>query len=1265
MIIKSIKPILVLTVLSACLSHVYAATPVNPPNVPLESGSASSTKPNMMFILDDSGSMYRDYLGDEIDENLCKTYNANFSRICMTQSSKGTLESFIEFTSSKGVLTQKNTPDALYFIYDLNKAYYNPAITYNAPVDFQGNSLGNASFNAAKYGFYVATPTSVQGATVNLDNLQETYFCKSSKPTTANLSDPNQCVRNGVNNLTNGVYSYHSAGYPNSTYRYPIDGPWTPHYNQIVPTEYCDDNFITCTSNASGGVPAPVRWCNSASNATSTSVVSGTSSGSPKCQKNYSSTYSYVRLGNIKRVPLTNAEKTNYANWFSYYRTRHDSIRTSVGLAFKSIDNSKRVGFITINPGSPVSSSKFLAVRDFGPTQKEAFYNMLYSVAIGGGTPLREALSRVGRYFAGISSGINSGMINSSNPDPMEISCQQNFAILSTDGYWNGNAGVNLSNGSIGNQDNTDSGYSTRSVGAYDGNLSKSTNTLADVAMYFYQTDLRAANATSSSGANLGENNVPISPNDTNPEQHMVTYAISLGLSGFVNYSKDYMSGRNKDFENIKKGTSGACSWTTGVCNWPTPVADDPSALDDLWHATVNGRGKYYSAQNTQDIIDGLTDALNSLIAQTASSSSASTSSPNITATENTLYYSTYRTVHWDGDVAARKIDPITGDVSSTVSWRAASLLNSKTSAHADTRKLYTSTIQNGAQTRIDFTYSALDTTAKTYFSSKCNSLSQCQQLSSSDQTLVNDGANMVNYLRGHRGYEMNGTESQLYRTREFLLGDIVDASPVYVSTSPYNWSDVGYPQFKSSVATRKPMLYVGSNDGFVHALNATTGVEEWAYAPRQILPNMYAMADKNYSVNHQFYVNGNISVMDVKLGSSWKTVLVGAMGQGSKGYYALDITNPDSPVVLWEKCMDSSLCSTTESTLGWTYGNPIITKNGSNNWVVYVTSGYDNSNGVGYVYELDLATGAKLRSFQTGVGVSNANPSGLANINAFYTNFYNNNQTDVLYGGDLNGDIWRIQVNSPISGSTNSNSNVNRVGYTADARGTRQPITAKIELGTIYEKPILFIATGQYLNLADYNTTGIQSVYAIKDPYVSCLTLSELAGYSNTCSGSRFNYGNLRANSNITVQTSTVSGTKVTAAPNKYNTVDWDSQIGWYFDFNSQVGERVNIDPTLVLGTLNIITNVPVTNTCNMGGNAWIYQFNYLNGNPILGQDNLIGRKHTGGFVVGQVVARIDSSGAIKNFITDATGNVQSVGVNINTESLTSNKASWNEIIK
>jgi type IV pilus assembly protein PilY1 len=369
-------------------------------------------------------------------------------------------------------------------------------------------------------------------------------------------------------------------------------------------------------------------------------------------------------------------EMTNFANWYTYYRSRMKMMKTAAGRAFTSIDDTYRVGFITINPGNPVTATKYLKVADFTTTaggHKQAWYTKLYGQSAGLFTPLREALSRVGWMFAGkLNTGLTSGI--PTTDDPMTASCQPNFAILSTDGYWNKEAGQNLAGGAIGNQDNVDSGYSTRAAGAFDGALLSGTTasdtvaggagTLADVAMYYYKTDLRTGTSP------YATNNVPITNKDGNATQHMVTFTVGLGLDGELTYRSDYETASTGDFARIKAGTGGA--------NWPSPRGDTPSALDDLWHAAVNGRGVFFSAKDPETLAVALTETLSGMQTRIGAGAAAATSNLQPVAGDNFAFTAQYQTSDWIGDLKAKTIDLSAGIVSATTLWSAASLLDLK-----------------------------------------------------------------------------------------------------------------------------------------------------------------------------------------------------------------------------------------------------------------------------------------------------------------------------------------------------------------------------------------------------------------------------------------------------------------------------------------------------------------------------------------------------------------------------------------------------------
>jgi len=1121
-----------------------------------------------------------------------------------------------------------------YAAYDVNKQYYNPKIIYQAGVDYLGNSLGDQSITSARLNPYTGNAKTV----VNLlSQATEPYWCTTKTPTADELNDSNVCRRSGVDGDNPFHYYDTATSYPNDPYYYYVRGPApVPFYYNIIPIEFCDDSGINCAfiQNTTYPTPFHVRWCTSWAHASNLALISGAG----KCQANYDATYKYPRYGKFERVNVPPSQYTNYANWFTYYRTRMHAMQTSTGLAFASVDSGKRVGFISLN-----TPSSFLPVEDFTTTggtssQKAKFYAKLYGLTTTGDTDLKKSLSQVGRYFAGISSGISAGMINGTTyKDPVQYSCQQNFTLLATDGYWNpGTNGTDLSGNNITNTDNINSSeeYSLRIDGVYDGGLAGSTGTLSDVALYYYKNPLRSADLGNcfsySSGDLLPQNlcgsNVPISALDQNPKQHMITYAMSLGLSGLMKYTKDYNYGTSQDLQNVKNGTIGACPWisgSTGVCNWPVPAGNDPAALDDLWHATISGRGKYFSAKDSSEAISSLQDALTSVSAQTGSSAAAATSSPNITATDNSLFYVTYRTSKWDGEINATTIDSNTGVINPTNKWSARTLLNGKVSSASDTRNIYYVRNGSGTSTLRAFTEANLNSNELDNFKDKCSSgadnLSQCINLGQTNKAKVNEGKTLITYLRGQSQYDVNNSAEPLYRQREYVLGDIVNSSPVYVSKPTYGWGDSGYSLYASSNANRAPTLYVGANDGMIHAFDAVTGQERWAVIPAQMMNKLYKLADTTYATNHSFFVDGTISIMDAKIGSSWKTVLIAGMGAGGKGYIALDITNPTAPTVLWEMC-ESNVCSISDSEIGYSYGNPIITKRKfDNKWVAYLPAGYDNSSAKGLIYEVDLADGSILRKLYTGTG--NTSPlysqSGISRINAYYSSFNQDNSALSLYAGDLDGKVWKWDL------SDSNHKIATLLGQATDANGNAQPITTKIELGRVNGNSLLFFGTGKFLNNGDYTNDDVQSVYAVKD--------------SNT------SYGKFRNNSSLVKQTIN-PGSLASTTTN--NDVDLSVHNGWYFDLKSQLGERVNVDPALALGVLNLVSNIPGTSACTSGGSAWMYQIDFASGKAVDKVNGFIAKKMTTGLVVGQAIVQLGSTGGLKNYVTDASGKVTAISV-------------------
>ena len=933
-------------------------------------------------------------------------------------------------------------------------------------------------------------------------------------------------------------------------------------------------------------------------------------------------------------------EMTNFANWYSYYRTRMQMMKTSTSHAFKSIDTRFRVGFITIN--SPSSGVNYLPIARFDGTQKNSWYASLVAAVPGSSTPLRQALSTTGRIFAGKTP------VGSS--DPVQYSCQQNFALLTTDGYWNTGNGVEI-NGST-TMGNYDGGTTPRPM--YEGPTATS-NTLADVAKYYYDTDLRTSalgNCTGSTRPNgttgdVCDNNVFVTSTDNNSKQHMTTFTLGLGVDASLTYTADYKTATEGDFYEIKQGTR----------NWPVPAADTQTAVDDLWHAAVNGQGTYFSAKDPRQLATSLSDALSSIKAKTGAGAAAATSTLNPVSGDNFTYVASYTSVKWIGNLEARTVNTNTGKVSEDATWCLEDVVADTCAAPSSIVTIpgtaangYSTTYQcvtPGATTATCGAPSILDgTDCKTEIATSCTGtlqakvgsaadtrtifmnvngalgsfsssnlsvvgknanfenaflatkLSQWSSLTTAQQALANS-TSLVSYLRGNTGFEdrasnappSTATDNRLYRFREATLGDLVDSTPVYVGAPKANFSDPGYGtattlgSFKATHATRAGTVYIGANDGMLHAINAVDGTERWAYVPTMVLENMWKLADTNYSISHSYYVNGDIVVNDVCTAGCtsastavWKTILVAGLNGGGKGYFALDITNPNSPVLLWE------FDATDDSDIGYSYGNPIVTKKTDGTWVVLITSGYNNTTGSnpgkGFLYVLNASTGAIISKYGTGVGDSTT-PSGLAKINTYVPDAIINNTAEFVYGGDLLGNLWRFDINS-----SQSATNPFKVAVLKDPSGNTQPITVRPELAEVNGKRVVYVGTGRYLGTSDLTDTQQQTIYAISD---------DASGTPTTLDNPR--------SSSLMVKQVLVNdtGTSTRSIQQPANSVSFTTGRGWYIDFPDS-GERQNVPAQLVFGTLLLPTTVPSNTVCSPGGYGWLNFLDYKTGASVAG---------------------------------------------------------------
>lgn len=620
--------------------------------------------------------------------------------------------------------------------------------------------------------------------------------------------------------------------------------------------------------------------------------------------------------------------------------------------------------------------------------------------------------------------------------------------------------------------------------------------------------------------------------------------------------------------------------------------------------ANAGGTGSALLATDAASFQSAMTTITNDVTAKVGAAAAVAVANAHVTSTDNASFASSYNSGTWAGDLNSYSIDVTTGQPTTTSLWTSGSAQAQLDSRTAASRLIVTSTDVAGTRSGVQFQPTTATTTTK---------------LSTAQQTLLNtsgmtpaDGAAVLAYLRGDRSGETAGT----YRVRAHLLGDIVNAEPLVVRAPSASYADAGYygssTTFKESNANRTRMVYQGANDGMLHAFNATTGAEVWAYVPNSLLASLNNLSSKANFV-HKYYVDGTPVAGDVDFkntdgatggGTDWHTILVGGLGKGGRAYYALDVTSTNVPdeataagKVLWE--FPTSVTNATQRNAailntGYTFGKPIIVKTKAKGWVVLVTSGYNNGtntndsggDGLGHLFVLNPRTGDLISDIPTSACATTptANPCGLAQISAYVNNTNLDNTTDFVYGGDLMGNVWRFDL----SGANANSWSATKFAVLKDAAGATQPVTTTPELATIaiggVSTRFVYVGTGLYLGNTDIPGASGANSHASQTQTMYGLIDTTTGTLPNPLRGS------------LQVQTLTTSGSTRTVTN---NTVDFTTVKGWYVDL-PDTGERISTDPALALGALVFTSNIPNSTICVPGGSSWLYFLNYKTGGKI-----------------------------------------------------------------
>jgi type IV pilus assembly protein PilY1 len=693
----------------------------------------------------------------------------------------------------------------------------------------------------------------------------------------------------------------------------------------------------------------------------------------------------------------------------------------------------------------------------------------------------------------------------------------------------------------------------------------------------------------------------------------------------------------------------------------------------------------YFAANQPDKLVAGLRSAFNSILSITGSAAGVGLAATNVSTQEfqNGVYQVKYDTKSWTGDVIGQvitAIDQNTGAITTNSIWSAQAKLDAQAAGMGwNTGRVVVTAVPGASQLGQPFRLANLNAAQK----AALGGTATIQQ-------------NLLDYLRGDKSKETSSGGP--FRGRQNLLSDVVDSEAVFVPAPNGGYSDdfnPGYSAFQAARANRELIVYVGANDGMLHAFNGSVssadsamvgGVEKFAYVPSftfngpsvPATPAVDGLASlANPSFNHYFMVNATPVVRDVDFARAgvdpttipvgtkdWRTMLVGGMGKGGRGYYALDITDPTTFTtengmaanVLWEF---------TDEDMGYTYGLPWIVKTRKWGWVVLVTSGYNNTQGSiaankgkGFLYVLNAKTGALLQKISTGVGTA-ATPSGFAQI-AAYTPTLPDFTTDEVYGGDLLGNVWRFDFKSATASVP---APLHFAQLTSEEDGSAQPITTspRIEYSSSDLKRYVFVGTGRNLDISDLGNTQRQTMYAIRDGvstfrYELTDSSTGLAIPAGTFPITRSRLAN---NSDLVAG---LSASQITAFP-----------LGWYYDMGpspnttpSTPRERINLNPDATDGVLTWVGNLPVKDTCNPNGTSNQYATSYGTGKSKLfvlvsGARVYKPSVTTSALVKSQLVT---TAGSLRALGTDQTGTPSLVGSPLTTVGNAQLK-NWREVLE
>ena len=696
--------------------------------------------------------------------------------------------------------------------------------------------------------------------------------------------------------------------------------------------------------------------------------------------------------------------------------------------------------------------------------------------------------------------------------------------------------------------------------------------------------------------------------------------------------------------------------------------ASSVAALNRM--AYLGGTDEAFLASNPTALADAFRAISVDIISRTAAASSVSLNSGSWN-TGAKVYQGRFSSSDWSGQLLSFPLGA-SGQPSATADWDAAQRVSAQHWSTGRQILTYKPSASLGARgVPLRWPANAAAPTAGEIDAGLVTALNK-----NASGTVDGFGSQRLEFLRGNTAREAVNCvacAAPVFRSRPTsVLGDIVNSAPMYVGGATGDFRDTlesaRYSTYASARASQQPVIYVGANDGMLHAFAASSGTELFAYMPWAVRNRLSNLGNNPYT--HQYTVDGSPSVGDVYYGGAWRTVLVSGMNAGAAGLFALDVTTPANfseanaaQVVRWE-------LGDSDGDVGYIFGRPLLVKMRDGRWRALVGNGYNSANGHAVLLMVDVETGAVSR-IDTGVGTAAA-PNGLSTVAVVSST--DNGVADTVYAGDLYGNLWKFDLSSASAAGW-------KVAYgTAGAwlplftAASGQAITARPDV-TRFPKGgyLVAVGSGRYVDITDNAAGATQAIYGIWDngAPVALANLQTQSIVSTATGGSGSNY-RLSTHAVGPATDATLVGDNLISLSDYYG-----SKKGWKLNLPSS-GERVVTEAAIRNGRVVISSLIPSTVVCSYGGDGWIIDVDVItgnrsaaldtNGDGVINNADYLGGTMVSGVQVGAVPAAatiLRGSGAQRalefKMINTSSGNIVRVPEAANPA--TSRRAAWEQL--